>query len=203
MTTPPDSTTAVAQVAQASEIVPLDNYTVARAGSVKEALLETVIESYQEGYKHRIEAWRNLDTKAQGSIAIAGIFIAGVFAFIQKIDTNAYPLNKEVLALALLFLMLSVGLAMKVLALQTLDGPPLGGFVDQLVENLQLFSKDDSDFLSRISSLSYDQVLAWRNAEKQLDDVTHQKAQNLWAAQIFLMLAIFTVALMTMLQIHF
>jgi hypothetical protein len=84
-----------------------------------------------------------------------------------------------------------------------LDGPPLGGFVDQLVENLRLFSEDDSDFLSRISSLSYDQVLAWRNAEKQLDDVTHQKAQNLWAAQIFLMLAIFTVALMTMLQIHF
>ena len=51
-----DPAMSVAPTAKSAETTPVDNYTVARAKAVRETLLETVIKSYEEGYKHRIEA---------------------------------------------------------------------------------------------------------------------------------------------------
>jgi hypothetical protein len=135
-------TGAFSRVAQPGILANQDE-TIASAGKVKETLLKLVIESYRDGYKELADAWRNLETKAQGNIAISGIFIGGVFAYIQKVDPQLQQNEKVLLGLAAFFLVVSVIFSVISLKIRTVPAPPLGGFVDKLVTDLIECAEDD------------------------------------------------------------
>lgn len=177
--------------------------TIASAGKVKETLLKLVIESYRDGYKELADAWRNLETKAQGNIAISGIFIGGVFAYIQKVDPQLQLNEKVLLGLAAFFLVVSVIFSVISLKIRTVPAPPLGGFVDKLVTDLIECAEDDGDLITRIPALCYDQISGWRDVEIKVVESIRLKARSLKGAQIFLTVAILTVGLLTLLKIFY
>jgi hypothetical protein len=41
------------------------------------SLLQVALEAYKDEYREISDSWRNTETKAQGAVAIAGIFMAG------------------------------------------------------------------------------------------------------------------------------
>jgi hypothetical protein len=189
-------------IAQPSTLANQDE-TIAAASKIKETLLKLVIESYRDGYKELADAWRNLETKAQGNIAISGIFIGGVFAYIQKVDPQLQQNEKVLLGLAAFFLVVSVIFSVISLKVRTVPAPPLGGFVDKLVTDLLECAEDDGDLITRIPALCYDQISGWRDVEINVIESIRLKARNLKGAQIFLTVAILTVGLLTLLKIFY
>ena len=195
-------TSAFSRVAQ-PDILANQDETIVSAGKVKETLLKLVIDSYRDGYKELADAWRNLETKAQGNIAISGIFIGGVFAYIQKVDPQLQQNEKVLLGLAAFFLVVSVIFSVISLKIRTVPAPPLGGFVDKLVTDLIECAEDDGDLITRIPALCYDQISGWRDVEIEVIESIKLKARSLKGAQIFLTVAILTVGLLTLLKIFY
>ena len=44
-------------------------------------VLEQIIESFKDDYNDCWETWKHLDAKANGIVAISGVFLSGLFAF--------------------------------------------------------------------------------------------------------------------------
>lgn len=173
----------------------------AKADEIKESLLKLVIESYRDGYKELADTWRNLETKAQGNIAVSGIFIGAVFAYIQKVNPQPQQNEKVLLGIAAFFLVVSVVLSLIALRIRTVPAPPLGGYVDRLVTDLIKCAKDEADLVTRIPDFCYDQIDGWRDVENKVVKSIGLKARSLKGAQVSLTVAILTVGLLTLLEV--
>ncbi|MDQ3474098.1 MAG: hypothetical protein M3447_10210 [Acidobacteriota bacterium] len=53
---------------------------------IRETWRKATLDAFLDEYREQTETWRSLETKAQGNIAVAGIFVAGSLAYITKSD---------------------------------------------------------------------------------------------------------------------
>ncbi len=98
--------------------------------------LTDVLEAYRMEHRDLVETWRALDTKAQGAAANAGIFLAGLFAFLRDVATH--PPSAAVrfgLALATVALVVSVIVAILALRIRYTQGAPLGAPLEELARD--------------------------------------------------------------------
>jgi hypothetical protein len=162
---------------------------------MKESLRQASLEAYREDYKKLTDTWHNLEGKAQGNVAIAGIFIAGAFAFIREIEKNAYLHEKIFLATAITCLVISVVLSILTLRIRWVAFPPVGENVDRLVADLLRIS-DPTEFSNRLPLFFNDQIAEWRIVNDAVDEANKLKAKHLWRAQLFLLSSIIIIALL-------
>jgi hypothetical protein len=165
----------------------------------KESLKSTVLDSYLDEYKEYVANRRNLETKAQGNVAIAGIFIAGVFALITKSDFRLNEVERFVLLLAMGFLVSSIVFSILVLQARTVPSPPLGSFIDYSVKHL--LKIDDTEFYERLQLFSNDHMNRWRMVMSKTDKEIKLKANRLWVAQVLLVIAILSAALLAIVKV--
>lgn len=172
---------------------------MATISETKETLRKAVLDSYRDEYKEYADNWRNLETKAQGNVAVAGIFIAGVFAFITKTDSALNEIEKFFFFLAIGFLVSSVIFSIFVLRTRSVPVPPLGSFMDYTVKRLLVV--DNADFHERLQRFGSDHFNTWRKVMAETEKAIRLKADRLWIAQILLMGAILTVAILTFIKV--
>jgi hypothetical protein len=165
----------------------------------KDSLRKLVLEAYRDEHKEYVANWRNLETKAQGTVAVAGIFIAGVFAFLTKSDASITQYENFLLLMAVGFLVSSVISSVLVLKTRKFPQPPLGAFVDHSVK--YLLPVDDSTFFERLERFNVEYPETWRVVIKETEKIVRLKADRLWIAQILLVFAISSVALATVIKL--
>ena len=166
----------------------------------RRSLREAVLGSYRDEYKELGDAWRGLETKAQGTVAIAGIFLAGAFAYIREISAQTSLGQKLLLVCAIVCLVTSVCLSVLALEVRRVAAPLVAGRVDQLVKDL-LAVADDNEFLDRLPDFYSDQAAAWREVNQQSHEANQSKARRVWNAQGFLLAAIILVALLLLARV--
>ena len=160
----------------------------------KRALRKTILDAYYNEYKDLSDTWRSMETKAQGGITVAGIFLAAVFAYIEKVTLTRF--DKVLLIIAIALLVFTVFLAVKSLMVHEVPSPPLGLCCDHYGTRL-LSVKDDLEFIERVDLFFYDVVIEWRQYVKRaLLDYRH-KASYLYPAQVLLLFAAGIVAVLT------
>jgi hypothetical protein len=165
----------------------------------KEKLRKILLDLYQEEYNEYAVNRRNLETKAQGNVAIAGIFIAGLFAFITKTDYHPNHIESFLLLLVLVFLVSSIIFSVLVLQTGRVPIPPLGSFAGYSVK--RLLQIDETDFDERLRRFSGDRIYIWRTVIDKIDKGVKVKAKRLWIAQVLLMAAILSVALLAIIEV--
>ena len=163
---------------------------------LRESLQKAVLESYRDEYKELSETWRNLESKAQGAVTIAGIFIAGAFAYIREVGPQAHRSDRVFLGASILSLMISVLLSIWALRVRTVAAPPIGEYVDNLVRDL-LQVDNDAKLKERVMGFVTDQTDSWRRATRGAKESNKSKANYLLASHVFLVIAILTVALLS------
>lgn len=172
----------------------------AEVSTVKADLRKAILDAYREEYKELADTWRGLETKAQGNVAIAGIFIAGVFAFIRDIDNAAFCIEKCALTIIILCLAGSVIYSVLALKIRNVAAPPLGKNFHEMASDI---FNIDGDLNERLPSLANDQIRLWQSANNKIEEANKLKADHLNRAQLCLLCAILIVASILIIKINF
>jgi hypothetical protein len=162
-------------------------------------LKEQAIAAYEAEYRDLADNWRSLDGKAQGTVAIAGVFIGGALAFVQSLYADGPVCMKLVVGLGVLLLLVSVGFALGVLRIRTVNAPPDGDGVRLLVNNV--LAADRAERPARYLGYLEDRLMAWKKAIDEVASANDSKATDLWTAQRFLGASVVTFALLVLLQL--
>ena len=161
---------------------------------------KAALDAYLEEYKQLKETWRSIEAKAQGSIAVAGIFIAGALAFLTKLETYLGRPDKVLLFAGLACLIASVILAILVLRTHVTTVPPLGTVVGQYALGM-VNVQAAADLELHTAAFFNDVVSRWQNIISEVGKANEAKAKTLWWAQLFLILAIIAVAVLALLKL--
>jgi hypothetical protein len=166
-----------------------------KLSEAKESLCQTALDAYRDDYDKLTETWRSLENKAQGNVAIAGIFLAGAFAFIREIGKGSHLYEKLILSFTITSLVIGVILSVLTLRIRLVAFPPVGENVHRLVRDL-LRINDAAELLSRMPLFFNDRIAEWRIVNKAVSDANRSKARHLWRAQLFLLAAILMIAVL-------
>ncbi len=180
----------------------LSGPTEAPEDSSDEKLIELekmVLTSFKEEHSRVETRYRALDTKAQATAGIAGIFLAAIFAFIRSVNT-AMPFWEFALVVAsLISLVLSISTAVLAMRIYRVTAPPQGIFVRHVVD--QRVKRDwpegaDLPLLGLFNA----QSSKWAMTIESLEEAVAHKALKVRISQWLLVLATGSVAAATVVQ---
>jgi len=166
----------------------------------REAVVEKVIESFLIEYKELQEDWKALESKAQGMIAIVGIFIAGAFAYVGEIKEDTIIGERLLLLTIIIGLVSSVILSIISLKVREMFGPPIGGFLNQITSHL-LHEKNAAAFAEVYRDYLDEQVKRWEIVNENVRAGNDVKASYLWKSQQLLIASIFLISFLIVYKI--
>src|SRR4026208_1759911 len=114
-----------------------------------ERLAQAALESVRAEYVELSDQWKALDSKAQATGAVAGVLLAGLFAFVRENATQD-GLATFLVALATILALAAAFLVVLALQIRTVEPPPLGEQVLRLIENVSDKSESDEELTMRI-----------------------------------------------------
>lgn len=163
-------------------------------------LLKVALDSYREEYKEVWETWRSLDAKAQGSGAIAGVFLAAGLAWARDIPPDLAAPGRWLLGLALLAVVVAVAGTVFAMQVRTVQAPPLGDETADMVKDL-LNAEPGDDQASRLAGFYADQASTWKDTNADMQRKNLWKAGWLRIAQFSLLVAAVLVAMLVLISV--
>lgn len=152
--------------------------------------LATLVEGrYRDEYEKNLDLWRDIERKAQGLIAAAGILLTALFG-IAKTDNSPTSLELSLL-ISLITALLAVAILSAFLVLRTrkVSTPPRGEILEQSASEIKcLLDAENSDF--RLAVLIEDQFPSWRIAVQEIKKANKSKASDLFLGQVFILMAL-------------
>lgn len=163
-------------------------------------LLKLALQAHGEAYKDLTQSWRGVETKAQGTAAVAGVFLAGAFAFARELPQNVRPEASRLLIGTVLLLILSAIIALWSQRIQQMPYPPSSVSVHQWIEDIR--RSDPADERSaRLVGFYEDYNDAWLTTNTRLITIINRKARFVLVSQVALLIAGVLVAVLTVLVV--
>ncbi len=168
--------------------------------SLRIRLLEKVLQSCAEEYSFHERIFAHLDTKAQSTTAISGIFLAAALAFlhgdaVEQLTAQAGLLGLILVGLAILGLIVSVVFALVAMRVQTVPAPLAAADKLKMVD--EVLSLDEKEFdEGTVEAHLRDRGSAWPKVLEGISKTNDAKAQSVWYAQCSLAVSILFVGLM-------
>lgn len=182
-------------------LVPIQFTNIVKADSVEEkqaALREKALTASYDEYKELIGAWRALDTKAQGNITIAGIFVAAAVAYLTKFEKPGLG-ARFFLFWVIVFLVMCIILSLITLIIRETPPHYLGGFMREMVEDLEGMTEEERR--GYMPALYAEHASLWASTSTKLADANKVKGEFLLVSQGSLLLAIVSAAALVILKI--
>jgi hypothetical protein len=191
--------------------------------SIKTDLLQASLSAYTAGYKVLADEWKNIDTKAQGTVAIAGVFLAGAFGFVKSLadrkpqmqgnveiitsfcvaSTNVCVAKQAIESLllgsAVVALFAAVLLAVLTLRVRLIQSPS-GDEVNKMARDAAslIGTPEEAEVPSRFIVEQRD---LWHNAMHKTFEVYQNKAKHLARAQLAILAGATAVTILTLLEV--
>ena len=141
----------------------------------------TVLSGYESEYKDLLEAWKLVETKAQGAITIAGIFLAGAFSFAKDLKAETSILARIPLLASIALLLIAVLLAVRALVVKKAPRLPAGSTIETLASPLLKVAEPGLPLY--LTNLANDQIEVWRETNRALDAAVVVKARQVAQSQ--------------------
>jgi hypothetical protein len=161
---------------------------------LRNKLRERLLDDFRQEYADAVETWRALETKAQVSITVGGVFLAATFAFARDLD-KLDSAQKLLLSSAIVLLVVTVLCGLAVFHVVEIQAPPLGTFAQ--VGVFDILKKPDGELQGYLERFSQDQATTWRSAIEGVAAANNRKADWVWRAQLSLVIAITATAAFT------
>jgi hypothetical protein len=195
----PDVRQALSEIIQriSAAAVPVPPFPSAETLKIRESFRQAALDAYREEYKELSEVWKGLETKAQGTITIGGIFIAASFTFAKDLSATRLDYYGNLLLGAAIFLLIpSVLLAVLALKTREVSTPPSGEIIEDMVKDLK--EVPDADLPDRKRRFIYDQGLLWQTTITTTKQAIEDKEQWLHLSQGLLLIAIVIAGALTL-----
>jgi hypothetical protein len=167
------------------------------AVEARSKLANLVLESYKFEYEDYTGWWNDIERKAQGTVAINGIILAGAFAFVRQLGPSTLLVEKWLLAAVVAFLLLSIGLSIVALFVGAFTLPPRADEIDSLVTDNVTRADTEGDLPARAVAITYDITPVWKECTSILRKSCLYKAKVVTAAQLCLFVAAILIAIIT------
>ncbi|HEX8691791.1 MAG TPA: hypothetical protein VF746_05195 [Longimicrobium sp.] len=164
------------------------------------ALLKLAVEAHSETYRDLTQSWRSLETKAQGTAAISGIFLAGAFAFAREIPEGARAGTTELLIVTVLLLVLSAGFSLWVQRIRLMPTAPSSLLAPQWIAAIRS-QVPRAEWPERLVGFYEEYDRNWGTTNAALVNILGKKARSLVVAQILLLAAAGCVVGVTILAV--
>lgn len=161
-------------------------------------LLKSSLDACRDYYKDLSTQWSSLDTKAQGAGTVAGIFLAGIFAFVRDISVGSPYLERLAISVAVALLVASIVCAIWAVMVREADEVSSHQFSEAVEE---LYALEDGASDERIRDFYRDQIGVWEEAVTDVKRVVDKKALLLKVAQGLLLVAVTGAAIVTVVRI--
>lgn len=160
-----------------------------------ETAQKEVLESYRREFDQLTSTFRDLDGKAQGTAAIAGVFLAACVGFSGKLEDFNFSLFRGVLAIAVVSLVAVVAFSLRTLAIRDVTSAPSGESVQNILTQLRGI-ESDADFETRLGFLYGDITSLWKACVRDRREANAAKASHVWSAQRSLVASALLVAIL-------
>jgi hypothetical protein len=152
-----------------------------------------VLSSYESEYRDLLEAWKLVESKAQGAIAIAGIFLAAAFSFAKDLNEGPGFAARLSLVVSIASLLLAVLLAVMALAVRNVPRWPAGKTIEDVAN--PLLKAAEAGLPLFLSALANDQIEVWRDTNSRLAKALASKASKVALSQwcIFCSATVFVI----------
>lgn len=165
-----------------------------RNKEIEEFLRSEALSAYREEHEALLGSFRDLDSKAQATIAIAGVFLAASFAFVRQISENSEFVLKMALSLNICLLVSAILCAVLAMRLRKTIKPPSARLISKLTNDLLA---SEGTLSKRLPGFYGDQSAQWARAIASIDPIVDKKARLVRLAQLALVIAILCIAATT------
>ena len=157
-----------------------------------ETLAQAVLDARKAECTQWDDAGKLLDTRAQANVAIASVFLAGVFAILRepahsRAQAALFAGTVVLLSCSVLFSTLS-------LRVRTLEMASIGDNIEKFANDL--WPRSDEQFVSALPNFISDQARIWEHRERRLAALIAKKADYLKIAQWTMFCGIVAAAVM-------
>jgi hypothetical protein len=157
--------------------------------ALKKELYGAALDAYRSDYAGLADQWVRLETKAQATITVAGIFLAAVFASARGDAAPALLLDRWLLGVSIVLLVLSVAGAGLALRVQTVHAGPPGDEIERFARLAIASAGPRSPDELRVGFL-VEQSKTWAACTRELRKKNGDKAELVRGAQGLLVLGI-------------
>ena len=166
------------------------------------ALLKLLVGIRQEEYKELSEGWRNLDTKAQGVIALAGILLAAFIALQGAHPSGGYIRSLEQIISIIAVGLLTASMIFSVLSLRLRKVIGFAYFTGSFRSAVEdLLQVQQASRSNRMSDLAREELSYWNECNKDTGSAIDKKALMLTCGQAAIGLSILCLAGIAVLRI--
>jgi len=162
-------------------------------------ILDRGVSAYLDAYRELSEIWKTLETKAQVTITVSGIFLAAVFAFCHDAGLVVYA--KIFIAITFISLLAALFVAFRILQVEDFEVPTDGAAVIKRSRELTNPGVAREPIGTRYSKLV---ELVSEDSERVLaamDKVNTSKQHRLGWAYNFLMVAALSATIAGLMQL--
>ena len=152
------------------------------AAEILGLLQKDVLEAYRREFDYLSSTFRDLDSKAQGSSSIAGIFLAAVLAFVNRQGMMTLPILRGAAALGVICLIGSLIYSLQALTIRLLTRPPSGEDFERLLRDLRAPSAA-ADIRARGYNFYGDISGLWLEIVKERREINLKKASYIRRSQ--------------------
>lgn len=175
--------------------------------AIRVDLEEKALAANYRTYEAVCSIWREIDTKAQGTITVAGIFVAATFAVITRFPSHFSMPELWTLRMSIGSLVLSVVASLAALWVRKFDYPPTGQEIEERMADTYSVCVENGKERTpeRVAELEQG-ILSW-SRKRWADTIAvveannHKKAACLVAAQVFLVVAVVATSSLTALLV--
>lgn len=144
------------------------------------------LRTYQEEFRDLLDAWGKLDGKAQGTVTIAGVFLAAVFAAARGDAIPTSHGDRALLGLSILLLVAAVICAGLALRVQAAASGPSGQEIERAAADLDAATSEASDVDAMRIRFLRTQIKCWRESTILFRALNIRKSWYVRGAQLLL-----------------
>jgi hypothetical protein len=164
-----------------------------------QAAQKVILDSYGKEFDQLAATFRDLDAKAQGTAATAGVFLAATLAYLNRPNPLGSTLAKTLMTFAVFGLIWSIMFSLRALAIRLTAEQPSGDEVRDLIRVITRVPGDDEEQLhSRLLCVYGDAAILWEKCVRERRETNEEKALDVWSAQKSLTLTAFAISFLIM-----
>jgi hypothetical protein len=154
-----------------------------------------VLDSYRKEFDQLSASFRDLDSKAQGTAGIAGIFLAASLTYLNRLNGLDTKWKQVLMIVAVTGLICSIAFCLYALRIRRIAGQPSGEDLEELLAAL-VNTNDEEVLEARLGYFYGDAARLWRKIVTERRLINDQKALQIWSAQRSLMVTAISIALL-------